>query len=277
MPATSGLAARHARSSSTDVPRAARGPANTSRPSKPWARRSSAHSPSAKSRFLCRKSVPRQSRNGAPASAGRRRRLGLGDDDAVVDAERHEPRALVVDEVLAARVAQRVRREEDDAVGERERHPGQLAVAGPLRVVVEVGGVVVGDRVVLGEHDAPAEPAQQQQVLRRGHLVGPVHDVGRHGVVVDLVVPDPLDAERVELGARRVAQRARDRHPQAHVLAARELADQLEREHLRAGERRAEGGAVDRHRERADASRAAASERASGIDSERAASCTTRA
>ena len=60
----------------------------------------------------------------AAGDAGRRRRLGLGDDDAVVDAERHQPRPLVVDEVLAARVAQRVRRGEHHAVGERERRPG---------------------------------------------------------------------------------------------------------------------------------------------------------
>ena len=94
---------------------------------------------------------------------------------------------------------------------------GQLAVAAPVRVVGEVGGVVVRDRVELGEHDAAAEPAQQQQVARRRHLVGPVDDVGRLGVLVGLVVPHPLDAERVERVARAVAERARDGDAQPHV------------------------------------------------------------
>ena len=60
----------------------------------------------------------------------------------------------------SARASSRAwRRAEHDAVRERERLAGQLAVAAPLVVVGEVGGVVVGDRVELGEHDAPPEAA----------------------------------------------------------------------------------------------------------------------
>ena len=82
----------------------------------------------------------------------------------MVDAERHELGALVVDEVLGLRVVAGVGRAEHDAVRERERLAGQLAVAAPLVVVGEVGGVVVGDRVELGEHDAAPEAAEDQQV-----------------------------------------------------------------------------------------------------------------
>ena len=152
----------------------------------------------------------------------------------------------------AQRVVARVRRAEHDAVGERERLPGELAVAAPVGVVGEVGGVVVGDRVELGEHDPAPEPRHQQQIARRRHLVGAVDDVARLGVVVDLVVPDPLDPEPVEDLARPVAERARDGDAQPHAGPPRERAGELEREHLRAGQRRPERGAVDRHRQLAD-------------------------
>ena len=153
----------------------------------------------------------------------------------------HQRGALVVDEVLGQRVVAGVRRAEHDAVGERERLAGQLAVAAPLLVVGEVGGVVVGDGVELGEHDAAAEAAEQQQVARRGHLVGPVDDVARLGGLVGLVVPHALDAHAVERLAGAVAERARDGDAQPHVAAARQRAGQLESEHLRAGQRRARG------------------------------------
>ena len=197
--------------------------------------------------------MPRQSRNGAPASSA----LGGAGSVSATTTRWSTPSGTTRARSSSTRSSFWASR---CACGEMKTTRSanasavrvSCAVARPLRVVVEVDGVVVGDRVELGEHDAAPEPAEQQQVARRRHLVGAVDDVGRDGVVVDLVVPDPLDAEVVEHRARRLAERARDRHAQRDVLAPGERADQLQRDHLRAGAGGAERGAVERDRQRAD-------------------------
>ena len=131
--AASGCSARNAASSASDPPSVACGPARTSQPSQPCRTAQRVEQASAKTRFLCRKFVPRQSRNAASASAGsavRPLQCFGARPGGVVDPEMRDADAARVHELVGQCVVGGVLREEEHLVGERERHPRQ-----PLEVV----------------------------------------------------------------------------------------------------------------------------------------------
>ena len=116
-------------------PSATCGPASTSVPSQPCSLRSASSRRMAKTRFLCRKSVPRQSRNGrSPSRSAPRGGCGSGLEggEPVIGAQQHHPGSRRLHELLAHRLRARVPREERHPVGGGERQPRQRAVLLPV-------------------------------------------------------------------------------------------------------------------------------------------------
>ena len=112
------------------------GPAIASWPSQSWSSRRHSSRRSAKTRFLWRKRLPRQSRKGLCARRSALPRRGGRDhvaDEPVVDSDRDDVGALGCQQVVGERVVGGVMREEEDRAGYRHRLGGDAAVVEPRR------------------------------------------------------------------------------------------------------------------------------------------------
>ena len=113
-----------------------------------------------------------------------------------------------------------------------------------------VSVVVVGDQVLLADHDPPADESQQSEIVRSEDLLWPVHYVGQRSAASRFVIAQQLDPRR---GRQRIARAlgnvGRDQHPHPQPRLARQSQDQLDHIGLRPADLRGQRPSVDRHRQ----------------------------
>ena len=169
----------------------------------------------------------------------------------MVGADVHDARSSGLDEVLRERVVARVRREEDHAVGDRERHPSQAPVPLPGLEGTEVGGVVVADQILVRHHQTLAQLGQEGEILGARDLERAVNDVGAgERSLGHLFTAGELDArQRHQHVGGIAAQLLGDDRGDPRLLGSGERDDQLEHVKLSARHGPRQDAPVDHHRQ----------------------------